>query len=241
MVVVGLGDAFDALFVISSSHSSSVRSMFSSAQPQDRGEQRAAHFRTESPSNLQSSVQPQTGLGILMTGGVSSVFAPGSLLNPAPSPTPVVAGTVPYAHLTPNQHARIQEDLADRERQAGALAAAGMVAESVNFTRASTVVGQILQAPPPLVGMPPPGVHASSLGPPLESINWNFDLGSSALAGGVDDMDVDFAALFDTEEEHSLMMQGSMAPSPPPGATGPTSHPSPTDIHGTPNPLNTAL
>ena len=144
-----------------------------------------------------------------------------------------------YAHLTPEQQARIQEDLADRERQASALAAAGMVADSVNLTRP---VGQVLQAPPPLGGMPPPANPSmnadpnSSGHPPMESINWNLDLGGSAFGSGFDDMDMDFATLFDAEQEQNFMMHDPSAPSPSGGA-GPGPSPGKED-HGTPNPLN---
>jgi hypothetical protein len=166
----------------------------------------------------------------------------GAPLAPAPASVPVVAQAIHYDRLTPEQHSRIQEDLAERERQASALAAAGMVADSVSLTRPSTVIGQVLQAPPPLVGIPPPLVMppaasgSSTAGPPLESMNWNFDLGGSALGAGVDDMDVEFATLFDSEEEQSLLMQGMMAPSPMTVSTSPA--PTSTETHGTPNPLN---
>lgn len=94
--------------------------------------------------------------------------------------------------------------MADRERQASALAAAGMVAESVNYTKPS-VIGQVLQAPPPLVGMPPPSQPSGGDGGQIsmEGFNWN-DLG-----GNVDDMDMDFAAMFDPEQEQAYMQEAS--------------------------------
>jgi hypothetical protein len=135
-----------------------------------------------------------------MNGGVS---------NQPQKPVPVAhhvthAPANAYSHLTPEQQARIQEDLADRERQASALAHAGMVADSVSLTRPAASVGQVLQAPPPLGALAPPVNPTGDNGhPPMESINWNLDVG---LGGGLDDMDMDFANLFDTETEQNFMM-----------------------------------
>lgn len=107
--------------------------------------------------------------------------------------------------LHPDQQQHLyKEDLADREQQASSLAAAGLVAESVNYTQAS-VIGQVLQAPPPLVGMAPPsqvpgapggGAHGQI---EMEGINWN------ELGGNMDDMDMDFAAMFDPEQEQAFL------------------------------------
>jgi hypothetical protein len=98
-----------------------------------------------------------------------------------------------FANLPPDQRVRVQEDMADRERQASSLAAAGMVAESVNY---AMPVGQVLQAPPPLVGIPPPSQpHGEDGQIPMEGINWN------ELGGNMDDIDMDFAAMFDPEQE----------------------------------------
>ncbi|KAL3938224.1 MAG: hypothetical protein SGARI_001823, partial [Bacillariaceae sp.] len=113
------------------SHGQPTTLSLSSAQPLNGAESRQAHFRDNSPSHLQSTSQPQTGLGLLM----------GQPLKPAPA-APALAHPPAnaYSHLTPEQQARIQEDLADRERQASALAAAGMVADSVNLTRPATSI-----------------------------------------------------------------------------------------------------
>jgi hypothetical protein len=199
-----------------------------------QGEQRAAHFRSMSPSHAQSqSAQPQTGLGILMNGGSSpgpSHSAP-TLLAPNIQRSPGSGQNYHFANLPPDQRVRVQEDLADRERQASALAAAGHVAESVNFTKPS-IMGQVLQAPPPLVGMPPPSQpHGEEGQIPMEGINWN------ELGGNVDDIDMDFAAMFDPEQELSFMQEASLQGSQPPSSPG-----APPGInsenHGTPNPLN---
>jgi len=194
----------------------------SSVQPQGEGEQRQAHFRNISPSHPQSAnTQPQTGLGILMNKSASVGTAQAL----------VVTSQTYAAHLTPEHQARLQADLADREQQASALAAAGMVADSVDYnTRPATTVGQVLRAPPALVGMPVPfrvlssTVPQSSISdasnvptapqssnnnadvggvPQVESINWNLDVDSAGpmLSSGLDDIDMDFATLFDSEEQ----------------------------------------
>ena len=93
----------------------------------------------------------------------------------------------------------------DRERQASALAAAGMLAESVGNTQA-----QGLQAPPPLVASAPSNT-ATTTSTEIDSINWNMmDLGAVHL----DDIDMDFATLFDpANEEANMNTEGSGWPS----------------------------
>jgi hypothetical protein len=253
---------------------------------------RQAHFRDSAPSHLQSTSHPQTGLGILLNGGVSGPTPSTASALPSSHPTyaltpeqhtctkdnmtesqiglgiltnvgvtglapPTVAVSVhpssnpTYAHLTPEQQARLNEDLADREKQARALAAAGMVADSVNLTRPAIAIGNVLQAPPPLGGMAPPTTLSNGTDPnghpPMESINWNVDGGDIALEpGGVDDMDVDFVSLFDTEYEQSFLW--SETPSPPSfPSVDPTVPPTPNGhqessqgTSSTPNPLNAA-
>ena len=180
-----------------------------------------------SPLHPQSqSTIPQTGLGILMNGSSNPTTAP----PPPPSAVPTLLAPSPttyqYSGLTPDQQARVQEDLADRERQASALAAAGMVAESINYTKPS-VIGQVLQAPPPLVGMPPPSQPPVDDGNiVMEGINWN-DL------GGVDDIDMDFAAMFDPEQEQAFIQEASFQLD----ASSNTATAMKTEEHGTPNPL----
>ena len=194
-----------------------IRSVFSSVQPQAKAEQRQAHFRSTAQAHPQSgSAQPQTGLGILMNNSNSAATAQA----PAPVAYP--------PHLTPEQQVRLQADLADREQQASSLAAAGMVADSVDYNaRPATSVGQVLRAPPALVGMPvpaggpsssvplsslpdvphapaaaqPPVGNEGGVAPHMESINWNLDADNAPLAPGFDDIDMDFATLFDTEEQ----------------------------------------
>jgi hypothetical protein len=107
---------------------------------------------------------------------------------------------------------RMQDDLADRELQASSLAAAGMVAESVQTTRpaaGNVPFHQGLQAPPALVGMAPPSQPPG--GHLMEAVNWNQQLGLGDLnMGGVDDIDMDFATLFDPEQEQEYAMGEGM-------------------------------
>lgn len=85
----------------------------------------------------------------------------------------------------------------ERERQASALAAAGMVAETVSGVRAG------LAAPPQLLSSPP-GNNTSG---EVDNINWGaVDMGGVQ----VDDMDLDFATLFDPSiEEANMQTEGS--------------------------------
>mmetsp|Transcript_7038 Transcript_7038/g.20692 ORF Transcript_7038/g.20692 Transcript_7038/m.20692 type:complete len:293 (+) Transcript_7038:202-1080(+) len=239
-----------------------------------------AHFRPMSPANLQSQkVAPQTGLNILMGGGVSaghpqqqqsmliqptlqhSASQPQmqSLGNPTPANGNGAATHLPHSTSTPQLASQGQQqphlaggvfsnaaiggggasnsnpangkrstpadkDLADRELQASALAAAGMVAESVSLTKPSggTIlphggggVGQVLQAPPSLhvpsdlaatgvAPATPPGIQ-------LDGMNWNLlglDGCGENTSGEIDTMELDILHMFDPEREVELVQQG---------------------------------
>ena len=155
--------------------------------------ERQADFRSSSPSHVTSASAPRTGLSMLMNGSI----------QPQSSHTGVTPATVLSTMATSSAEStrRFDEEMIDRERQASALAAAGMVAESVSLAGRGQVP-QVLQAPPPL---------AAGAGGPvsteLESINWNLmDLGAMHL----DDMDLDFAQLFDPAcELASMQAEGS--------------------------------
>lgn len=195
--------------------------------------------------------------------------APGqAFLAPNPGPPPSSSPSSLFfggPAMPPDQRTRVQEEMADRERQASALAAAGMVAESVDYTKPG--VGQVLPAPPPLVGLPPAaplqeqqqqqphddhgGVHQIA----MEGMNWND------LAGNMDDIDMEFATMFDPEQERMFMQDPmsfhhlplppqdssssstTMAPSSSTGMTTMmrTTTTTTTEEHGIPNPLNASL
>lgn len=113
--------------------------------------------------------------------------------NPPPLHLPSAA-----SNLTPEQLRRQQEEIADRDRQASALAAAGMVAENVKIAQPNNNIG--LQPPPPLPtnGLAPPAAPSQE----IDSINWNMmDAGGHQF----DDMDLDFAQLFDPVNELAHM------------------------------------
>lgn len=141
---------------------------------------------------------------MLMNGGN---LHPGAPMAAAPTAFSTMAG---LSHEPP----RNQAELVDREHQASSLAAAGMVADSISLTRSDPqrVHGvqhsQVLEAPPQLAGqVPPPSTSTSE----LESINWNLaDLGQMHM----DDLDMDFARLFDPAQEVANMQtEGSGWPS----------------------------
>jgi len=185
-----------------------------------------------------TTAAPQTGLGILMGGKPAPLLAPQKF---APSS--------PHRHLTPDQQNRIQEDLADRERQAAALASAGMLtADGQPITGGG--VGQVLQAPPPLVSMVPHHPSSGGVSPnkqtsgsaaqhhngdvSMEAINWN----AIPELGSPDDMDMDFAAMFDTEQEQSFMAHPGHPTLPNPGGPPASSQGGGPTKTGIPNPLN---
>lgn len=165
-------------------------------------------------------------------GGSSTAPGP-AFLAPNPGHTAASPSSLLFANLPPDQRKRVQEDMADRERQASALAAAGMVAESVNYTKP---IGQVMPAAPPLVGIPPPSQPSPDGQIPLDTMNWN-DLG-----GNMDDIDMDFAAMFDPEQEQErvflqdpVLQVPSLPDNGQPSAAVTTVK---TEEHGIPNPLN---
>mmetsp|Transcript_19742 Transcript_19742/g.30449 ORF Transcript_19742/g.30449 Transcript_19742/m.30449 type:complete len:713 (+) Transcript_19742:750-2888(+) len=222
-------------------------------------QQHHSNFRTLSPggnsqTQLQASGGPQTGLGILLNGNNLQSNVPQRTLAPTPPPVNQPLNH-PAAHLSPDNNRRVQEDLADRELQASALAAAGMVAETVDQSgntvripaagqqQQGAVVGtnwQGLQPPPSLVGTsstpPPPGVGVAT----TEGTNW----GMMDITSGMDDMDLDFAKLFDPAHEVQSMhtegsgwpqASGGNDPNHVPNGSGtmhPGMHPAPTGTSG---------
>lgn len=170
-----------------------------------------------------------TGLSVLMSNIVyaapRAVDAEGS---DAPTPIPVQH----FDHQQQQQQRRLQrhqqmrEEMIDRERQASALAAAGMVAERVSRSRANSIV----DAPP------------DDLPVVASAASWDDALGgnggpgasSSAAAGtetealsSIEDMEMDFAKMFDPQSEVDAMNtegSGWPAASPQICATTTTAH-----------------
>jgi hypothetical protein len=176
---------------------------FRSGSPSQFGLGSPSQFGSGSPSHLRSvAISPQTGLSVLMSG---------RNLHPPQTALGFMTGGV-------KEEARSQDDMFDRDRQASALAAAGMVADSISLSRSigpdrvhssTSFASHGLEAPPQLAGYAPPPVHSSSS--ELDNINWNLmDLGQMHL----DDMDMDFARLFDpAQEAENMQTEGSGWPS----------------------------
>lgn len=149
----------------------------------------SAHFRTLSPptalpSATTGSGVPQTGLGILMNGNAFS------------KPAPVSQHA--RMHMSPEQ----QQDLADRERQAKSLAAAGMVAETVGRGNHPGA----LYGPPSLASSGSAPAAATGFYGIMDSNNW----GMPEIDASLEDMEMDFANLFDPAHEmESMQTEGS--------------------------------
>ena len=149
------------------------------------GNERRADLRGGSVSTPSGDLRtPRTGLSMLMNGG-------GQMMNPS---TPSAAS---FASLSGMSNDFISPYQEERERQASALAAAGMVAESVTLSGGRAG----LAAPPQL-----PSAAPASTGE-MDTVNW----GSIDAAGIlIDDMDLDFATLFDPSiEEANMQTEGS--------------------------------
>lgn len=135
---------------------------------------------------------------------------PGSLIPPATGLSMLMSSSVPQSKSTsalsamPGLYQRPSENMSERDLQASSLAAAGMVAES------ATVAGRLSQGlhpPPPLVSADAPPVSSTI---ELDSINWSMmDSGANT-----DDMDLDFAQLFDPANElENMYSEGNGWPS----------------------------
>lgn len=125
-----------------------------------------------------TGTHPPTGLSLLMNSG--STFGNA---HPVVQSNQTVGDIM--STMTTAQQQRYQQDLLEREHQASSLAAAGLVAEKVALAT---------QSPPPISDSP-----LNSNATELDYINWNLmdNLGAMHL----DDMDTDFATLFDPSNE----------------------------------------
>jgi len=166
------------------------------ATEQYGGESRS-HTYTTSFRNDQHG-PPTTGLGILMSANSSSSGA-----------TTLHHQHHGVRHYTPEQRAQMQKDAQDRERQARALAAAGMAAEQMK--------GSGLHPPPTLgtnshqqqhVGVAENHISHDSHGG-VKQEEWNnldhHHQENEVNGLTLEEMDVDFAKLFDPNEEVANM------------------------------------
>jgi hypothetical protein len=171
------------------------------AEEHGRVETRRTHVTYHTTFRNDHHGPPTTGLGILMSSNSSSS-----------------ATTLHHQHhgmirqYTPEQHALIQKDAQDRERQARALAAAGMVVEQMTSNNG-------LHPPPTLGANSRQHQHSSVAANHISHDShggiedqWtNLDHhhqdssmdGENALT--LDEMEMDFAKLFDPNEEVANM------------------------------------
>lgn len=151
-------------------------------------EEHSAHFRTLSPPTAVpqgAGAVPQTGLGILMNGNAFARQAPAA------------------QHPRMMMSAQQQQDLADRERQAKSLAAAGMVAETVGRANHPGVI----YGPPSLATDNGEPTVATGFNGIMDSNNWGMIPDMDAT---LEDMELDFAKLFDPAHEmESMQTEGS--------------------------------
>lgn len=141
-----------------------------------------ADFRLAPVAPFCATTTPQTGLGILMRHKNDG------------SSQPTSAGVSGYslADMTPEQRQMVQDDLTDRECQASALGAAGMVVETVRQPQPHSVS-------PMLVSLAPPTPDPTTMD------DWSLH-----EVGCMDDAEMDFAHLFDqANEEVSMQTEGS--------------------------------
>ena len=150
--------------------------------------------------NGSATTTPQTGLSVLMSGSVTT-SANGSSTTTAAAAA--VHDTTPgsiltkrvMASLSPAQQQRYRQDLLERENQASSLAAAGMVAEEVSLTGAP---------PHPLSSAEDVDCsdHSAEVNPIGNAdTNMNWSLMDNLYNMHLDDMDMDFATLFDPVNE----------------------------------------
>ena len=154
-----------------------LRSFMMPPQTQYSSDTHITNFRSLSPAALQqTSATPQTGLGILLKNKNDAIANP--------------------ANVAQDRFQSSQDEIDERERQASALAAAGMVAENVGYSihmsngPTSPPNGQGLHPPPRLGSLaPPPNPDPVST---MDGIHW----GAMDVVIALDDMEMDFAKLF---------------------------------------------
>lgn len=113
-----------------------------------------------------------------------------------PAPPPPESVQHPRMRMSAEQ----QRDLADRERQAKSLAAAGMVAETVGRHPGA------MYGPPALASSTDAPTAVTSFNGITDSNNW----GMPEVDATMDDMEMDFAKLFDPAHEmESMQTEGS--------------------------------
>jgi hypothetical protein len=169
----------------------------------------------------QEGGSPPTGLGILMSSNAGGA-------------NDGTTHTLHHQHHSQGLHTaeqrRIKEqDVNDRDRQAWALAAAGLSVDKISSTIVNSAAGL---HPPPILGNPNSGqaihpvngaIHVTSLnpGPNGDPLSWSDIETNTSAAGGLiygqpdqvltlEDMEMDFAHLFDPNVEwENMQTEGS--------------------------------
>ena len=172
---------------------------------------------------------PQTGLGILMSSHATQSTTTTDLASAAPTLFHQHHTTSTY---TAEQRSMMQQDAQDRERQARALAAAGMAAERMSQTKQNIhyhpPTGSQGLLPPPSLGHPTSSTnnmaniasnHISdhiniNTDAPIDDplMSWNNLDGHDADGRGptLEEMEMDFAKLFDPAMEwQNMQTEGS--------------------------------
>ncbi|VEU34301.1 unnamed protein product [Pseudo-nitzschia multistriata] len=195
--------------------------VLSSRQPQSQGEQRQAHFRSDAHANPQSAnAQPQTGLGILMNNSAGAA-AKNATATYATNLTPEQQVRLQTDLADREQQASslaaaglVADNTVGYAQPSGQVlkappALGGMSVPSIGPASAVPLSSFSAQndgshATAQRQAVPNPTALSSTNGgvPHMESINWNLDVDSAGamLGSGLDDIDMDFATLFDSEE-----------------------------------------
>ena len=165
------------------------------------------------------------GMAAPGNGSATTAVATATMTKPstlhATTPGSILTKRV-MASLSPVQQQRYQQDLLEREHQASSLAAAGMVAEKVDLTGAHT---QQLPSTDEV-----DGTNHSTDPNPIGDVdaNMNWNLMENMYNMHLDDMDMDFATLFDPVNEmiwnnlpdnNGAVDQSSNTPPPPPSSS----------------------
>lgn len=189
------------------------------------------HFSTTLPSNTmgeglhesRSYHEPQTGLEVLLASNQNNFAATQTAYG---TPSPVTSQSLDTLHTEAiysfalDQHRLMEQDLLDREQQASALAAAGMVAEKVSMIHESEANGRLHHSKTvPSSKWNIPMTHTIS-GMLLQSdVTTGASCGSmmniekeggTELQSTIDDMEMDFEKLFDPQHEFSSMYEQGM-------------------------------
>lgn len=152
---------------------------------------------------LVSDIPLQTGTGFLMADNSSL----------STTKTTTATSTVVFHHtdITPEQRQMMEQDMIDRERQASALAAAGMLADTVSKASISSTMNMTGLSIQPNIDENMSTADPGRIMQASEGISADMGWGLMDLDGnGIEDMEMDFAKLFDPlNEVINMQTEGS--------------------------------